>query len=147
MCFSLAQYFNSLCPNDLSIMNYNISSFSRNFDNFFSAFNYSEMPSILVLTETWFSPGQTSEIPGYHGYHTVREGRSGGVSIFVKNYIESRHLPEFSYASITIEICSIEIKINKQVFVIIGIYRPHSDSVLLMVSSIRSMTYIALHFL
>ena len=110
---SLSQYLElSSSLKDLSIINFNIRSFHANFDRFSAWFSYVEMPSILVLTETWFSLDQTVEIPGYSGHHIVRNGRSGGVSVFVKNHIESFFLPEFSYVSETIEVCSVEIKIQ-----------------------------------
>ena len=87
------------------------------------------MPNILCLTETWFSPETISSIPGYKGCHVTRDGRSGGVSAYVKECISSRQLDDFSYANLKIEVCTIEICVNQSVFIIIVIYRPHSDSI------------------
>ena len=127
---SLNQYHEFISSSNVfSIMNYNIRSFHANFQFFSPAFSFSELPTILILTETWFSPGQTMEIPGFTGYHVVREGRSGGVSIFVKDYIDSCIIPEFSYVTETIEVCSVEVKINSISYFIVGVYRPHSDSI------------------
>ena len=103
--------------------------FDRNFDSFSCGFSPHNMPNILCFTETWFAPSLTSEIPGYVGHHVTREGRSGGVSIYVKQQINSKILCNLSYATSTIEVCTVEVSIKNSIHVIIGVYRPHSDSI------------------
>ena len=39
------------------------------------------------------------------------------------------HIRLFSFSNQTIEICTVEIKLNASIFILIGIYRPHSDTV------------------
>ena len=112
-----------------SIINYNIRSFNKNFDSFSSSFSAKFLPNIFCLTETWFSDGQVSEIPGYMGFHVTRDGRSGGVSIYVKEGFGSCMLNDLPYASETIEVCSVELNIKQESFVIVGVYRPHSDTI------------------
>ena len=60
-------------------LNYNIRSFNKNFDTFFCLFEQrKQFPDVLVLTETWFDVDSFRNIPGYQGFHAVREGvRSG----------------------------------------------------------------------
>ena len=82
-------------------------------------------PSVLCLSETWFNINSTQEIPGYLGYHVTRaQGRSGGVSLFVKQTIASKLIPEFSFANAAIEICTIHINFDSNEFFIVGVYRP-----------------------
>ena len=130
-CVTLSEFKNNFsdCNTSLSILNYNIRSFDRNFDSFSCGFSPHNMPNILCFTETWFAPSLTSEIPGYVGHHVTREGRSGGVSIYVKQQINSKILCNLSYATSTIEVCTVEVCIKNSIYVIIGVYRPHSDSI------------------
>ena len=72
--YSLSEYLNLGSDKSVSILNYNIRSFERNFDSFASGFYPNELPNIICLTETWFSVNEASEIPGYTGYHMIREG-------------------------------------------------------------------------
>ena len=57
--YSTVSEFNKMLKNNnsgLTILNYNIRSFKKNFDSFISIFeSYNETPDILILTETWFS--------------------------------------------------------------------------------------------
>ena len=55
-------------------------------------------------------------------------GRSGGVSIYVRNSLPSRDVP-FSFASETIEICSAAIRFNSDELFVFAVYRPHSGTV------------------
>ena len=127
--------YNSLCSNNLplKILSYNIRSFRANADSFFTIFNDHSLPDILVLTETWFSNEFKSEIPSYQGYHTIRQNshasRSGGVSIFVRSSFSSKLIQNLSFSNDTIEICGIELDYFGERVIIIGIYRPHSDTV------------------
>ena len=93
--------------NFVSIFCQNIRSLDRNLDSFLNLFPHDNMPDILILSETWHNLNTPVNIPGYTGYHTVRDGRAGGVSIFVKSQIPSCFIEKFSYANIHIEICTI----------------------------------------
>ena len=55
--------------------------------------------------------------------------RSGGVSIFIRDLFETTMLPNFSYVSENIEVCTVEVKINTEKIFIIGIYRPHHGTI------------------
>ena len=117
--------------NIFSTMSYNIRSFSANSDTFFSMFhNQNSYPDVLNLTETWFQDSNVEEIPGYKSYHTFRtSGRSGGVSLYIKNDFPSRILGDLCISNDIIEICCVEVTVNTTSFCILGIYRPHSGSI------------------
>ena len=117
--------------NSLSIVNYNIRSFNKNFDTFIGGFLPNNMPCIMNITETRFTSFKFEQIPGYESYHTVRnsETPAGGISLFVKDNIKSRLIGSLSYATETIEVCTVEIHFENNSFVLIGIYRPHSDTI------------------
>ena len=76
---------------NFSMLNLNIRSISKNFDNFMSLldnlnFNF----KIICLSETWLhsdnAVNSNLEIPGYTGIHQVRKnGNGGGLAIFIHN--------------------------------------------------------------
>ena len=116
----------------ISLINYNIRSFSANSSIFFSLLeSLGSYPDIIILTETWFTNEYKFEIPKYDGYHVVRsEKRSGGVSVYVSKSIESKILPEMTTVNDHIEICSVKIKLGRDWWYLFNIYRPHSGTIL-----------------
>ena len=117
-------------PEVFTCVNYNIRSFSANFDTFANIFHENSMPDIITLTETWFKEYDTQEIPGYKSYHVYRsERRSGGVSIYVKESVCSFKIDNFSYVNSNLEICTVCIYLNNVKHFIFGIYRPHSGTI------------------
>ena len=125
--------YNKLTENSnyLTFMSYNIRSFNANSDTFFSMFNsVKNFPIVLNLVETWFYESSTEEIPGYNSFHTVRQdGRLGGSSIYVKNNLNAKSVPNLCFCNEDIEICGVEICISNSIVFILGIYRPHSGSI------------------
>ena len=115
--------------NKIMIFSQNIRSLNRNLDNFLTMFQSDSTPDVFVFTETWHDINCPVIIPGYIGYHTTRNGRSGGVSVFVKKQFSSCQIDEFSYANQAIEICTVKIFNNISKLYICGIYRPHSDTI------------------
>ena len=103
--FSIPNYIQQCSenPSFLNIMTYNVRSFHANSDYFLSIFDEVSLPDVLVLTETWFTPDTSCDIPGFHSYHTFRstggisirnppirgDFLSGGISIFVKDNLYS----------------------------------------------------------
>ena len=110
--------------NYLSIFSQNIRSFNKNLDNFLLLFNDFYMPDVLVFSETWKHFHNPVILPGYTGYHTVRDGRSGGISIFIKSSIDSEIIQKYSYANSSIEICTVKVTNGSSSLYIFGIYRP-----------------------
>ena len=82
---------NTLTGHDFSIVHFNVRSFTSNFDEFSILLEYLKwQPEVLVLSETWFAVDSCYDIPGYVGHHVYRaDKRGGGVSIFVKDSIDS----------------------------------------------------------
>ena len=124
-----------------TIYNYNIRSFSANSDSFFSTFSsLSCYPDILVLTETWFTPDFTVDLPSYHSFHSTRnERRSGGVSLFISKKLNSNKIPNLCFVNEAIEVCTVRCKVplaTTEVF-IVGIYRPHSSTIDNFISSLN----------
>ena len=102
-------------------------------------FNNTQLPDIIILTETWLDNDSPLTVPGFVIYNTVRSGRSGGVSILVKNSLNSCLIKEHSYANDTIEICSVKISNDSSQMIVSGFYRPHSDSIENFTNSIENI--------
>ena len=86
-------------------------------------------PDVIVFTETWLTPVEEDSIKinGYYCYNITRKDREhGGVSIYIKENIESTLLEEFTVISLDIEICTISVTISNKTFIIAAIYRPRS---------------------
>ena len=124
--------YNSLCRQNLDflkICSQNIRSFNRNFNDFLNCFD-DVFPDVLVITETWFDEFNIQNTQNYNSFHTIRTvNRSGGISIFVKSSFLCQKIDHLSFANQTIEICTVKIQIGSLNFFILGIYRPHSDSI------------------
>ena len=116
-------------PNHLSIIGQNIRSFNSNLDTFMLLFDDKNMPDILVFSETWKDIYDPIIIPGYNGYHTVRQGPSGGVSVFIKSHINSEIVQNMSYADDSIEICTVKVTNESNSMYVLGIYRPVSGDI------------------
>ena len=115
--------------NHLSIIGQNIRSLNANLDSFLLLFNNEIMPDIFVFSETWKDTYDPIVIPGYVGHHTVRHGRSGGVSVFIKSHLNSEIISNFSYADNSIEICTVKVTNGSSCMYIFGIYRPVSGDI------------------
>ena len=116
-----------------TIFNYNIRSFNCNGDSFVSLLeSFTKLPDVVVLTETWLCDNNKDicNMEGYSSYHTIRLGRrSGGVSVFCRSALRSEKVVELSISSETIESSAVELVVDGEIYVILAIYRPHSDSV------------------
>ena len=117
-------------PNDLFFLSLNIRSFNANIDEFRVFISHLNVtPKVLVVTETWFSHDTCQNLPGYNSFHSTRlSGRGGGVSVYVKENILCKSLPELCVCNNTIESCSLELNFKNEKISLIGVYRPHSDS-------------------
>ena len=147
--YSVDQY-KDLCYDSksfISIINYNIRSFSANSDSMISMFSSSSFPEILTLTETWFNEDNLEDISGYSSFHITRKlRRSGGISIFVKQDISAIQIPHLSFSNETIEVCTVEAKFADCSITFIGIYRSYSDTVnnfIELLNSVISYPYLA----
>ena len=117
-------------PNFISIFNQNIRSFNANLDDFLLLFDENSFPDCLIFSETWHDGYEPILIPNYTGFHTVRQlSRSGGISIFVKNSLNSELIKELSYVNESIETCTVKISNENSCIFICGVYRPHSGTI------------------
>ena len=119
-----------LSSSKLRLISYNIRSFAANSDTMFAMLNNGSFPDILCLSETWFTSETTQDIDGCTCYHVTRPTRrSGGVSVYVRNSIQSELVSYHSYCSDVIEICTVKIVVGDFSCFILAIYRPHSGSI------------------
>ena len=67
----------------------------------------------------------------YNCFHTVRNTNTpaGGISLFIRKNLSSIKIDELSFSNDTIEICTVQTEINNQNLIILGVYRPHSDTI------------------
>jgi len=108
------------------LCHFNIRSFNANADEIFLFLSrLSLQPDILVLTETWFSPGFVYDIDGYVGHHVHRsDRRGGGVSVYVRSVHSSDIIPELCCVEFDYELCAVKATVCNLVFTVVGIYRP-----------------------
>ena len=123
---------NSNSSGKITIFNINIRSYFRNIEDaiaFLSSLSY--FPDIIIFTETWLNEidVEFANLEGYNGFHTLRDGRSGGVSVFCSKSLNCIKLDEFSYSDEIIESCCVQVGKGSELFHIFGVYRPVSGSV------------------
>ena len=93
-------------------------------------FDENMMPDCFIFTETWHDGNIPILLPGYTGYHTVRQiRRSGGVSIFVKDSLKSEFIHDLSFANENIEICTLKVSNETSQIILCGVYRPHMGTI------------------
>ena len=124
--------FNDNCSSadDFVIFHQNLRSFDQNYDDF-SGFvnNINSDIDVLIFTETWFSNISVGEIEGFRGIHTYRSvNRGGGVSIYVRDTLNSYIIPEYCFINdfmecCAVKVCNLEVR-NTPSLTILGIYRP-----------------------
>ena len=116
--------------NSLSIICFNIRSFTKNSDEFLGYLhNVDNKFDVIVLTETWGKEETLVlfNIPGYNSYHNYRRNRlSGGVSIFIKNTLHSEEIDSLNISNNVIESAAVKITlpVTGKIIKIMGIYRP-----------------------
>ena len=134
--YETVEEYNRICrknTNCFTILNFNIRSYNSNSSKFLSLFECNlSLPHVMVICETWFNPQNSRNIHGYKSHHVFRNsnsGHGGGISVFVKDSYASSLVPNFSYASETIEIVTVEVSLDSgSEILVVGIYRPHSDT-------------------
>ena len=122
--------FNSADSQILSIIHLNLRSLRANVDKMTALIHsLKHPPDIIAVSEHWLTDKNKDSfnLNGYQSFHIIRTwGIHGGVSIFVRNNIDSEIISKYSYSEKDIEICTVSIKIGNQKFNIIAIYRPQS---------------------
>ena len=108
-------------------MHSNVRSLFSSYDSFADLIDkLLHKPDVIILTETWFSPGCFIEMTGYDSYHICRETRSGGgVSVYVQSELSSSLLNQYNICKSDIEVCAVTIILWKNSKLnIVGVYRP-----------------------
>lgn len=110
-------YLQQRVSNSFSLLNINIRSFNKNFENFkLMLQNLRFSFKIICVTETWCKNQNSSmfDLPGYRSVHQERAGQTsgGGVSLFVHNSIDFKIRNDLSINNVDCESISIEI-LNK----------------------------------
>lgn len=122
--------YNNKTPG-LSLLHHNVRNSQKNLDSFSHyLINLDVKFSIIGLSETWLSDSikDLYKISGYNSVHLCREGRGGGVSLYIDESLEFHQRLDLSLNKENIECLFIEMSgrpfdINRNV--IIGvIYRP-----------------------
>ena len=131
------------CNNKLFTMNFNMQSFNAKIDEFSTFLNDLNLPpKILCLTETWFTPLNIQNIPGYKPFHSIRNGdrNHGGVSIQILDSIPVNCTEISSKSSLEIEYVHVRLIFktrNMKKIDVVGIYRPPSSSMDEFLSSLE----------
>jgi len=119
-------FWNGIRDN-FSIFHLNIRSFNKNSDDLSVVLDQlGPKPDVIVLTETWFSSDNCNgELPGFSAQHVFRsDRRGGGVSVYIKNKYKSHLIPQWSFISENLEICSVSVTVSNKRVIVHGIYRP-----------------------
>ena len=113
-----------------SILHVNIRSMQKNLDQFKSLLQcLPKPPDIIAVTETWLllHTKHLYELDGYKSYHITRTDRErGGVSIYVRNSLQSDSIQQFCTVNEDIEMCTVHVKATNINLIVSAIYRPHS---------------------
>ena len=130
----------------LSVLQVNCRSLKKNFDQVkILLSNFSSLPSVIALSETWLSPSdQTSlfNLPGYSFISVPRKlKRGGGTGLYVSddiNYIVREDIPPLPEE--VCEYCTIEI-LNDHLpnVIIMSLYRPPDSDITLFDISITKV--------
>ena len=131
--------------NGLSVLCFNICSFSKNSDEFLGYLSNCEHDfDIIILTETWAKDETYTlcHIPGYNSTHNLRENRrGGGVSIFVKESIDFSVIEAINTTSDFMEAVAItfQCELTGRRTNVLGIYRPPSGDAELFTESLSDI--------
>ena len=130
-------YENESSLNYFSILDLNIRSIKKNFENFKMFLNSINFTfSIICFSETWLDETNSTEnslyeLPNYISKHQVRsDRRGGGLSIYVHKTFDFRVMSDLSVNNKDIESISVEISSNKKQNILVNIlYRPPNGEI------------------
>ena len=116
-----------ICSLSLSVLLINIRSCKKNFDSFIAHFyNCIKYFACVIFTETWLSEDRDKgfDIPGYYCYNLYRNQYGGGIKIYLKDFIQSRVLSDFTVINDLLEMLTVEIIFCGCKFLIMTLYHP-----------------------
>ena len=136
--YSTVAELNNNIPNSkqFSLLNYNISSFHQNGDQFESLLESVNIKfQCIVISETWNTEMNIDRcnLPNYNDFHTLRSGdnvctRSGGISVFCSDEIHASKINNLSICTANIETCVVKMKYLEINYVVLALYRPNQGS-------------------
>ena len=119
-----------LFAKSLTFFNSNIRSYKTNSSILHGIFNgYNTYQDFMTHTETWVTDSNAEEIGGFRSIDAVPDGRSGGVSVFIKEHLNFTVLGDFTYADENIEIYAITPHYFHTFLYVLSIYRPYNGPV------------------
>ena len=119
--------------NNLSLLSLNIRSIVKHFDDLKIFLQSIDIEfDFIILTETWLNDNNKDlyNLSGYKGYHYIRNGRAGGVSIYCREKYKCKTIKFDINIKSNLEFIFVEInsnipkKNNSDSLVIGGVYRP-----------------------
>ena len=129
--YDIKSFNNSFPVNDqssLSVIHFNIRNLRTNMDELEANISLMKRdPDVIALSETWLDlPDDTvTHLNGYKSYHVIRDAPHGGVSLLIKDHLESSLVEKFSFIGPEVEMCTVSIKVNSADYIVSVIYRPH----------------------
>ena len=119
-----------------SVINFNIHSFSKNWENFLLYLqNLDHDFDIIILTESWGKEESHSpcHISGYNSIHSFRkEKKGGGINLYIKENLNYREIETLNISNDDIECVAANIEVANtscgNSLKILGIYRPPRGS-------------------
>ena len=121
---------------NLSLMNFNIRSLRSNYNNFTNTvlYNNNTKPSFITLTETWTDTNTNPKDYQIIGYHQPiiqnrTKNKGGGVALYITDDITNyKTRPDLSFNDESNNCMSIELVLNKKVFILTAVYRSPSNN-------------------
>lgn len=125
--------FNEISPkylnSKLSYIHMNIRSLRKNFTPLISHIhNITNKIHLIILTETNITDDET-QLYNLHGYNSIflnRDGRGGGIAVYIK---EGIHFETITIKSTSFETIRVDITINNKNITVIAIYRPPCQNI------------------
>lgn len=113
----------------VSLIYLNIRSLRRNFTSLLVRINkIIKKIKLIILVETNINNIENSlyNIPGFNSIFLNREGKGGGIAIYIKENID---YVQISLNSNSFEIMQIDVKINNHITSLLSVYRPPDKKV------------------
>lgn len=132
----------SIRTNQLKVFHLNIRSLFPKFESFFADLSSVQCEfDIVCFTETWLCKETMCliKLDNYNSYHCIRDGRGGGVSVFVRNSIVCEVLDDFKLSLEYIECIFLKITISSCNYLVIVVYRPPNSSSSLFLDKISEL--------
>ena len=118
---------------DLGLFHMNVRSITSKMDDFVNMLGLTNCVfEIICITETWLSNENDLNmiaIEGYEPLHQTRDGRGGGVSIFVINTVKTKRLECCCFCLPFIEVLTVECIFGAKKFMVVNIYRPPTGDI------------------